>query len=434
MINFGNIKSYPTFSSYQRLKTIKSKELTERKNLKKGTIKSYKDYLDKKNGFKCCNGIYEQCCYCLTGKNALNENCLDASSKYNCFPCPKWRNVLRVANNFVSIHVSNKGKYIIAAGGGGGGSIHISTNVGNTWTSVNTDAKTKSSDASGRTWIDIVGAPNQVGYVTDSSGEFWQIKGETLSGSHGSGNKIYNHVDDRVGFYLAANLAGDNIKFASTTKDGSNNTISMIAVDRYDRAWTNSQQDRSVQSKDVSFIGTKVATWVDISTDNSGFFVAAVDSSNNLFVSVNSNEDNPTFTPNATTPITAGNYISVDMSGDGKQIIIADNSNNKLWISRKHWYDNVNNFDTFSDISNNDESFLEDWEFVKSSDNGRCIVASATTGEIWLSGDYGNSWDNIKTFDAGAIKDISIAFDDENNQLHLVVAENKNLWNYIIDI
>lgn len=390
MINFGNIKSYPTFSSYQRLKTIKSKELTERKNLKKGTIKSYKDYLDKKNGFKCCNGIHEQCCYCLTGKNALNENCLDVSSKYNCFPCPKWRNVLRVANNFVSIHVSNKGKHIIAAEDGE--DIYISNDFGNNWT------QSQPSSAS-KNWKDVILSSTGTYYFVEGEGKIFEsTDGKTWEKIYESDaikvESLALSLDGKKEYFIASNGIYNEFKIATTTKTQSmSDKIKVISTDETGEnvvAITSNEIHVSLDS------GTK---WIDISGGKNGSLNDAV------------------------------------ISGEGNQILVTDSSNDAIWISRRIDKDISENaqFESISKIKNNGISFNYNWKLIKSSENGSYIVASTTDGQVWLSSDYGNSWDNIKTF-AGVIKDISIGIDDTNNKLRLVVAENKNLWSYTINI
>ena len=215
MINFGNIKSYPTFSSYQRLKTIKSKELTERKNLKKGTIKSYKDYLDKKNGFKCCNGkgVHEQCCYCLTWKNSLNENCLDVSSKYNCFPCPKWRNVLRVPNDFVSIHIAAKGRYIIAAEDTTNGKVYISSTTGNKWKELDSSQSTIWKDDDQK-WTNVVGINSSNNYIADSAGKIYSLSINSI-------NKVVDDLNNSE-ILLATNSDGTKVVTSSYLTSRSN--------------------------------------------------------------------------------------------------------------------------------------------------------------------------------------------------------------------
>ena len=61
MMNFDTIEKYSNFISYQRIKAIKAKQKFDNKGPKsnkfqilgKGT-NTYQDYLDKKDGFKCC--------------------------------------------------------------------------------------------------------------------------------------------------------------------------------------------------------------------------------------------------------------------------------------------------------------------------------------------------------------------------------------------
>ena len=58
MMNFNTIKKYSNFQSYQRIKAIKVKQKFDNKGPKPNRIQkefdTYQDYLDKKDGFKCC--------------------------------------------------------------------------------------------------------------------------------------------------------------------------------------------------------------------------------------------------------------------------------------------------------------------------------------------------------------------------------------------
>ena len=415
MINFGNIKSYPTFSSYQRLKTIKSKELTERKNLKKGTIKSYKDYLDKKNGFKCCNGkaVHEQCCYCLKWKNSLNENCLDVFSKYNCFPCPKWRNVLRVPNVWKSIHVSNKGQNISAIETENAGEIYISSNGGDTW--VDSGVRTGSSYG---LWEDIVGTNSgTIYYVAASDNKIYTL---TRNSSNEYSIETKTTLTDAT-IKLAMNLNGDKI-FTAYNATNKQEIGKIIDATNHEEV---SGTDFPTADRDAN------ETWLAIETDDEGKNIVAINSTR-----IHISKDSGGTFEKMINDVPDGTYINTTISGDGEQIIIIAlyAGNKKLWITRRTDGFDVNSiFSKFEEITNNDDDFINEWEFVKSSENGSYIVASTTDGQVWLSSDYGNSWDNIKTF-AGVIKDISIGIDDTNNKLRLVVAENKNLWSYTINI
>ena len=407
MINFDKIKSYPTFSSYQRLKTIKSKELAERKNLKKGTIASYKEYLDKKNGFKCCNGkgVYEKCCYCLEGINSLNESCIDVSLKFNCFPCPRWRNILRVSNNFASIHIANKGKYIIAAEDTASGNIYISSKNGSKWSELNVAKSTNTAS-----WSDVVGLNSYNNYIADSAGVIYPLN---ING------KSDNIADlDSTTTLLAVNSDGSKIAIAhhsSSRTSGSTQKIGLIT--------------NGLHSGDKTQDSNSNSPWVDISIDDKGENVVILDNNGVAFHSVDSGQtyQNVTMPADGDTTLI---FSGINISSDGRQIIVSDNANQKLHVKR-------NNFDEFGDwnlIKNNDASFVDNFVFVKSSDNGRCIVVSTTGGAVWLSSNYGISWQKIKTFESGSIKDISIVFDDDNNHLHILIASNNNLWSYIVNV
>ena len=404
MINFDNIKSYPTFSSYQRLKTIKSKELTERKNLKKGTIASYKEYLDKKNGFKCCNGkgVYEKCCYCLEGINSLNESCIDVSLKFNCFPCPSWRNILRVSNNFASIHIANKGKYIIAAEDTASGNIYISSKNGSKWSELNV---AKSADTA--SWSDVVGLNSYNNYIADSAGVIYPLN---ING------KSDNIADlDSTTTLLAINSDGSKIAVAHhspSRTSGSTQKIGLIT--------------NGVHSGEKTLENNANFAWVDISIDDKGENVVILDDNGVAFHSVDSGQTYQNMNLNEiTSGGTAPRYSGINISSDGRQIIVSDNANQKLHVKR-------NNFDEFGEWHTAD--FNHTFVFVKSSDNGRCIVVSTTGGAVWLSSNYGVSWQKIKTFESGSIKDISIVFDDDNNHLHILIASNNNLWSYIVNV
>jgi hypothetical protein len=409
MINFDNIKSYPTFSSYQRFKTIKSKELTERKNLKKGTIASYKEYLDKKNGFKCCNGkgVYEKCCYCLEGINSLNESCIDVSLKFNCFPCPSWRNILRVSNNFVSIHIANKGKYIIAAEDTASGNIYISSKNGSKWSELNV-----AKSAVGASWSDVVGLNSYNNYIADSNGVIYPLN------INGKSDNIANLVSTTT--LLAINSDGSKIATAHHSPDRATDKTQKIGL------ITNGvYSDNKTQAHNCN------CAWVDISIDDKGENVVILDDAGFAFHSVDSGQTYQNMnlheianihdgTPQHLIPL----YSGINISNDGRQIIVSDTKLQKLHIKR-------NNFDEFGEWHTAD--FNDNFVFVKSSDNGRCIVVSTTGGAVWLSSNYGISWQKIKTFESG-INDISIVFDDDNNHLHILIASNNNLWSYIVNV
>ena len=166
--------------------------------------------------------------------------------------------------------------------------------------------------------------------------------------------------------------------------------------------------------------------WVDISIDDKGENVVILDDNGVAFHSVDSGQTYQNMNLNEiTSGGTAPRYSGINISSDGRQIIVSDNANQKLHVKR-------NNFDEFGEWHTAD--FNHTFVFVKSSDNGRCIVVSTTGGAVWLSSNYGVSWQKIKTFESGSIKDISIVFDDDNNHLHILIASNNNLWSYIVNV
>ena len=86
MISFKNIHKYSTYESYQRIKKIKFQQAAERYKKNNCRIKTYQDYLNKKVGFKCCKPA-QNCCYCVNGRDASGNNCLNPPTGNVCCDC-----------------------------------------------------------------------------------------------------------------------------------------------------------------------------------------------------------------------------------------------------------------------------------------------------------------------------------------------------------
>jgi hypothetical protein len=87
MMNFNSIKNYLNYDGYNRIKIIKNKQKT---NPKISKIKTYSDYLDKKNGFTCCckTEVCNCCCtYSLDGccKQNTTQSYTTTEAECICF-------------------------------------------------------------------------------------------------------------------------------------------------------------------------------------------------------------------------------------------------------------------------------------------------------------------------------------------------------------
>ena len=86
MISFKNIHKYSNFESYQRIKKIKYQHSLDRLSKNNCRKRTYQDYLNKIAGFKCCKPA-QNCCYCVNGKDAAGNNCLNPPAGQVCCDC-----------------------------------------------------------------------------------------------------------------------------------------------------------------------------------------------------------------------------------------------------------------------------------------------------------------------------------------------------------
>ena len=92
-MNFRNIRKYPTYESYTKIKKLKYQqaEVAFKKVYKRSDRvckpKTYQDVLNKKAGFVCCK-TNKNCCYCLNGVDVSGNNCANPPNGTVCCGCP----------------------------------------------------------------------------------------------------------------------------------------------------------------------------------------------------------------------------------------------------------------------------------------------------------------------------------------------------------
>lgn len=102
MMNFKNIRKYPTYESYTKIKKLKYQQaFAAFKKVYKRSDRLCKPntsqgVMDKKAGFVCCESN-KNCCYCVNGVDLSGNNCANPPTGDVCCGCPD--NPMIVKNN-----------------------------------------------------------------------------------------------------------------------------------------------------------------------------------------------------------------------------------------------------------------------------------------------------------------------------------------------
>lgn len=111
MMNFNTIKKYSNFLSYQRIKAIKVKQKFDNKDPKPNGIQkeshTYQDYLDKKDGFKCCCVKTCNGCCDYAPIPSIPNSALQSYSTTSREECICFKGMLEVGQDVSGIGYSN---------------------------------------------------------------------------------------------------------------------------------------------------------------------------------------------------------------------------------------------------------------------------------------------------------------------------------------